>query len=372
MRKRGYRLRLALEPRERVRIARDRDRQDLDRNLALELRVPRPIGLPHPAGADRADDLVGAKSGTGCQRHGGRNYRPLTALPRRNRRGSARWAKFEDPRDAVARRKRALAWRSEPADSVRSELDKPKRAVGTRRDPVRTGASQKNVFRDDATVSENVSKPTASYRLLGVRAGSAEIAKPLKSEPDAAVRGGQCGAGNGVRTRDIHLGKVISCLRLQPPSGGRSSDRQCDIQCDTSGCKAGHTRAKPERSESRKRRARLHGVARGIREVGAKGGTRTLLSRESEVFSYNRQQRQPTKPGLSWLAVVRPCKGEGHKRGTIPTGSAAGAICPPRRSSRLPRRSLRWLRRGESRHKHVTTRSREVRSRSSGTLNRLT
>jgi hypothetical protein len=82
MRKRGYRLRLALEPRERVRIARDRDRQHLDRNLALELRVPRPIDLPHPASAKRRQDLVWAEASSGCQGHLGRNYRPLTALPR--------------------------------------------------------------------------------------------------------------------------------------------------------------------------------------------------------------------------------------------------------------------------------------------------
>jgi hypothetical protein len=79
MRKRGYRLRLALEPRERVRIARDRDRHHLDRHLSLQPRVPRAVNLPHPASAERRQDLVWAKPRTGFQGHGGRDYRPLVA-----------------------------------------------------------------------------------------------------------------------------------------------------------------------------------------------------------------------------------------------------------------------------------------------------
>jgi hypothetical protein len=43
--------------------------------------VLRPIHLAHPARAERRDDLVGAETRAGFQRHVGRNYRPLIALP---------------------------------------------------------------------------------------------------------------------------------------------------------------------------------------------------------------------------------------------------------------------------------------------------
>jgi hypothetical protein len=95
-----------------------------------------------------------------------------------------------------------------------------------------------------------------------------------------------------------------SYLRLQPPSGSRSSDRQCDVRCDASGCKGGHTRAKPGRSEDRKRRARLHGVAPVIRGNGCGGWNRTtnLLERRdhetrvSTAFSRCLGSRQSDAP----------------------------------------------------------------------------
>ena len=40
-------------------------RQDLDRDGALEPRVPRPVHLAHAAGADRREDLVGAETRSG-------------------------------------------------------------------------------------------------------------------------------------------------------------------------------------------------------------------------------------------------------------------------------------------------------------------
>ena len=46
-------LRLALEPRQPLRVLRHRLRQHLDRDVAVELRVPRPVHLSHPARAER-------------------------------------------------------------------------------------------------------------------------------------------------------------------------------------------------------------------------------------------------------------------------------------------------------------------------------
>ena len=69
MRKGGERFHLALEPRERLGIAREGCRQDFDRDLASEPRVPRSINLAHAAGANGGDDLVGAESGSRAERH---------------------------------------------------------------------------------------------------------------------------------------------------------------------------------------------------------------------------------------------------------------------------------------------------------------
>ena len=67
--KRRDRLRLALEPRERVGIGRDGLREDLDRDVPVQLPVPRPVHLPHPARAERREDLVGTESSTRGKRH---------------------------------------------------------------------------------------------------------------------------------------------------------------------------------------------------------------------------------------------------------------------------------------------------------------
>ena len=53
--------RLPLEPQARLRRRRDVRRQHLDRDLARKPRVVRPVDLPHPAGSDRRQDLVGAQ-----------------------------------------------------------------------------------------------------------------------------------------------------------------------------------------------------------------------------------------------------------------------------------------------------------------------
>ena len=59
------RLCFALEPGERVGIGGNRLRQDLDRDVAVELAVPRPVNLSHSAGPEGSEDLVGAQTGAG-------------------------------------------------------------------------------------------------------------------------------------------------------------------------------------------------------------------------------------------------------------------------------------------------------------------
>ena len=63
----GQRFRFALKAREPAGIGRERRWQDLDRDLALEARVGRPIHLPHPAFPDRRRDVVDAEARAGSQ-----------------------------------------------------------------------------------------------------------------------------------------------------------------------------------------------------------------------------------------------------------------------------------------------------------------
>ena len=69
MRKRRDRLRLSLEPGERLRVAGDRGGQNLDRDVAVELRVPSPVDLAHPARAERGQNLVGPESSARGEGH---------------------------------------------------------------------------------------------------------------------------------------------------------------------------------------------------------------------------------------------------------------------------------------------------------------
>ena len=62
MRQRRDRFRLSLEPGQRVGIGRDGRRKDLDRDVAVQLRIPRAVDLPHTASAQRRKDLVGAET----------------------------------------------------------------------------------------------------------------------------------------------------------------------------------------------------------------------------------------------------------------------------------------------------------------------
>ena len=62
---RGEESSLPLEPRDPVRIGRERLGEDLDGNVAIEPRVPRPIHFPHAAGPERGVNLVRADAGAG-------------------------------------------------------------------------------------------------------------------------------------------------------------------------------------------------------------------------------------------------------------------------------------------------------------------
>ena len=64
------RLRLELEAAEAVRVLRVRGRKDLDRDVALKPLVARAINLSHSSRPEWREDLVGAETGAGGQRHG--------------------------------------------------------------------------------------------------------------------------------------------------------------------------------------------------------------------------------------------------------------------------------------------------------------
>ena len=65
----GQHLGLALEARKPVGIRGERLGKNLDRDVAAELRVLRPIDLSHPARAERREDLVRSEAGSGRQGH---------------------------------------------------------------------------------------------------------------------------------------------------------------------------------------------------------------------------------------------------------------------------------------------------------------
>ena len=70
VRERRHRLRLGLEAGERVGVIGEVLGQDLDRHVALEAGVAGAVDLPHPAGAERRDDLVRAEAVAGREAHG--------------------------------------------------------------------------------------------------------------------------------------------------------------------------------------------------------------------------------------------------------------------------------------------------------------
>jgi len=67
---RARRLGFLLEAPQTIRIRREGGEQHLDRDVALQPLIPRPVHLPHPARADGREDLVGAEAGTRREAHG--------------------------------------------------------------------------------------------------------------------------------------------------------------------------------------------------------------------------------------------------------------------------------------------------------------
>src|SRR5439155_6423646 len=59
----GGSARLLLESMQAIRICRERRWQHLDRDISSQPRIARPIDFAHPAGANRADNLVRTKPG---------------------------------------------------------------------------------------------------------------------------------------------------------------------------------------------------------------------------------------------------------------------------------------------------------------------
>ena len=65
---RGEELRFPAEAREAIGIVGDGGEQDFDRDVAIQLRVPRAIHFAHPAGADGSKNFVRADPRPGGQR----------------------------------------------------------------------------------------------------------------------------------------------------------------------------------------------------------------------------------------------------------------------------------------------------------------
>jgi hypothetical protein len=65
----GKRPGFALEARDAIGIGDERFRQDFDRDIAIELRVARPVDFTHSARTDLRDDFTGAETSTDAQDH---------------------------------------------------------------------------------------------------------------------------------------------------------------------------------------------------------------------------------------------------------------------------------------------------------------
>jgi hypothetical protein len=77
---RGEYFRFALKARESVVIGRQCRGQDLDRDLALQLCVCRPVDLPHPASTDLSSDFVDAEAGAWGKGQSALDYTGGTAV----------------------------------------------------------------------------------------------------------------------------------------------------------------------------------------------------------------------------------------------------------------------------------------------------
>src|SRR5436190_10426860 len=67
--KRGKDLGFTSESSETIRIGSEQRGQDLQRNVATELRIAGAVDLSHSTGAEERDDFVGAEASAGSQGH---------------------------------------------------------------------------------------------------------------------------------------------------------------------------------------------------------------------------------------------------------------------------------------------------------------
>ncbi len=101
--------RLALEPRQPVAVLEEEVRQGLDRDVPVQVSVPRAIDLAHAAPAERGDDLVRADAGSGREGHRSKTlcHRPDQGFDDAS---SSAWPASESPYSRVMssrRRKRS-------------------------------------------------------------------------------------------------------------------------------------------------------------------------------------------------------------------------------------------------------------------------
>ena len=116
------RLRLLLEAPQPVGVLRVRRRQHLDRDVALQPLVARPVHLAHPAGADRREDLVGTEPNPLSGTWGGNLGR---ARRRRSLAEHSRRVPFRSPGRRVSRGVLTYARR---ARSLREVTERRRRA----------------------------------------------------------------------------------------------------------------------------------------------------------------------------------------------------------------------------------------------------
>ena len=146
----GERLGFAREPGQPIGIIRERVRQDLQRDIAIELRVAGPPHLPHAAFADLGGDFVDAEAGAGGK---GQDVRDYTG-------GSARTAiTLPDDEAASARSLRLGDFRG-PTQHRRA-VDDDLRGTSCYRGRsnlamVMLGCMQHPQFQDDAALRQSV------------------------------------------------------------------------------------------------------------------------------------------------------------------------------------------------------------------------
>src|SRR5262252_3209781 len=91
------RLRLALEARAPNGVVGDAGRQHLDRDIAIQPCIARPINFAHTAPTDQAEELVGTEACAGGDRHGVRSTRTTRARRTGSGAKDPRWPAGRNP-----------------------------------------------------------------------------------------------------------------------------------------------------------------------------------------------------------------------------------------------------------------------------------